>query len=133
LWKDQQHEQAIAEVERAIALDPNDAESYMALGNFLNFVGRVQEAIEWGEKAMRLNPYPSAFCSFTLGVSYHLTGQSEKAIAALRRAISQSPNFLPSRLILAALYSELERFSFGWDQVAAVGKPAVNIFRANGE
>jgi DNA primase len=25
----------------------------------------------------------------------------------------------------------LERFSFGWDQVSAVGKPAANIFRAN--
>ena len=33
LWK-KQHEQAIAEAERAIALDPNDAEGYANLGIF---------------------------------------------------------------------------------------------------
>src|SRR4030095_14094532 len=37
LWK-KQHEQAIAAVERAVALAPNDAESYARLGEILNFV-----------------------------------------------------------------------------------------------
>ena len=50
----------MAEAERAIALDPNDAESYVALANVFNIFGeRTTEAIELIEKAMRLNPrYP---------------------------------------------------------------------------
>jgi tetratricopeptide (TPR) repeat protein len=39
LWK-KQHEQAIAEAERAIALDPNNADAYVNLGNILPLAGR---------------------------------------------------------------------------------------------
>src|SRR5687768_4339438 len=35
-----QHEQAIAEAQRAIALDPNDADSYVNLAESLRFAGR---------------------------------------------------------------------------------------------
>jgi adenylate cyclase len=56
LWK-KQHDQAIAEAERAIALDPNHADSYAWLGAILDLVGRPEEAIGLIEKAMRLSPY----------------------------------------------------------------------------
>jgi adenylate cyclase len=56
LWKSRQHELAIAEVERAIALNPNDADSYVLLGNILTFAGRPEESIGFAEKAMRLHP-----------------------------------------------------------------------------
>ena len=36
-------------------------------------------------------------------------------------------------IMVIALSHVLEQFSFGWDQVSTVGKPAANIFRANGE
>ena len=61
LWK-KQHDKAIAEVERAIALDPNDADGYAWLGAILDFAGRPEEAIGLAEKAMRLNPhYPPLY------------------------------------------------------------------------
>ena len=51
------------QAERAIALDPNNADSYMALASVLNIFGeRTTEAIELVEKAIRLNPrYPFEF------------------------------------------------------------------------
>ena len=57
------YEPAVAEAERAIALDPNDSESYVALANVFNVFGeRTTEAIELIEKAMRLNPrYPFGY------------------------------------------------------------------------
>src|SRR5262245_44952901 len=42
LWK-KQHDQAIAEAQRAIALDPNDADGYVSLETILAFAGRPEE------------------------------------------------------------------------------------------
>ena len=108
LWK-KQHEQAIAEAERVITFDPNDAENYAALGNILIFAGRPQEGIGLIEKAMRLNPrYPPVYLSW-LGQAYQLTGRQEEAIAALKRALTHSPDLLPVHRELAVIYSELGR------------------------
>jgi tetratricopeptide (TPR) repeat protein len=52
----QQYDQAIAEGERAIALDPNDAASYTGQAEVLNFAGRPEEALRMVAQAMRLNP-----------------------------------------------------------------------------
>jgi len=56
----QQPEQALAEGERAIALDPNNADSYAFQADVLNLaLGRPEEALRMVEQAMRLNPrYP---------------------------------------------------------------------------
>ena len=95
LWK-KQYDQAIAEAERAIALDPNIAEAYTWLGETLNFAGRPEEAIGLIEKAMRLNPHYPPFYLFFLGQAYHLTGRYEEAIAAYKRALTRNPNLLPA-------------------------------------
>jgi adenylate cyclase len=65
LWK-KQYDQAIAEAERAIALDSNFAEAYTSLGEILKFAGRPEEAIGLIEKAMRLNPHYPATYLFSL-------------------------------------------------------------------
>ena len=45
VWKDREHEQAIAEVERAIALGPNDGVGSIALAHILSCTERRAEAI----------------------------------------------------------------------------------------
>jgi len=108
LWK-KQHEQAIAEGERAIALDPNDADSYARLGYILTLVGRPEEALGLMEKAMRLNPRYPVWYLLNLGLAYRFTGRYEEAIAALKRLLTRDPNFVNAHLVLAAIYSELGR------------------------
>ena len=57
--RQQQYDQAMAEGERAIALDPNNADSYVTQADVLNIAGRPEEALRAVEHAMRLNPrYP---------------------------------------------------------------------------
>ena len=110
LWKDRQYDQAIAEAERAIALDPNDADNYVTLGNMLTAAGRLEEAIESVKKALRLNPhYPGAWPLFSLGLAYRLTGQYEEAMATQKKALTRNPNYLGAHFELAILYSELGR------------------------
>jgi tetratricopeptide (TPR) repeat protein len=100
----QQSDQAIAEGERAIALDPNNADSYAWQAKVLNYAGRPAEALGLMEQAMRLNPrYPPGYL-FELGWVYQLTGRYTEAIAIQKEAISRNPNFLSAHLALANSY-----------------------------
>ena len=108
VFKDQ-HEKAIALQERAIALDPGNADAYNRLAATLSFAGRGKEAIAIAKKAMRLNPNGKADYPFHLGLAYYMTGQYEEAIAAYKRALTRSPKFVPAHRFLAILYSDLGR------------------------
>ena len=94
-----------AAAERAIALDPNNADGYHGLANVFNFFGeRTTEAIALMEKAIRLNPrYPFNF-PYTLGFAYNLVGRYEEAIAAQKQALLRNPNWLPSHVELYLNY-----------------------------
>jgi TolB-like protein/predicted Zn-dependent protease len=109
-----QHEQALAEMERAIALNPNNADlnvvdSYVGLAEVLSYVGRPEKAVEWAEKAVRLAPAYADRFLHSLGSAYYLAGRSEEAIAPLQQYLSRYPNILGAHLTLAAVYSELGR------------------------
>ncbi len=103
LWKDRQYEQAIAELQKAVSLAPNDADVYWALAEGLNMAGRHAEALEPIQKAMRLNPHYPANYPFNLGWAYQETGQIEEAIAAYKRAVNLNPDFLASHPVGCAL------------------------------
>jgi TolB-like protein/lipoprotein NlpI len=100
----QQSDQAIAEGERAIVLDPNNADSYAMQAEPLSLAGRPEDALRVIEQAMRLNPrYPPNYL-FYLGLAYRLTGRYSEAIATLKEAISRSPNLITAHLNLAISY-----------------------------
>jgi adenylate cyclase len=104
-----QYDLAVMEGERAIALNPNDAEAYANLGSTLNCVGRAREALGLVEKAIRLNPRCPAFYLYVLGHTFRLLGRTEEAIATQKRALARSPDFLVSHVGLAVMYSESDR------------------------
>ena len=103
----QQYDQAITEGERAITLDPNNADSYQWLANVLNFAGRPEEALRLVKQAMRLNPRYPPFYVFELGWAYNLTGRYAEAIATLREFLSRSPSHPPGHHLLALSYVHL--------------------------
>jgi adenylate cyclase len=58
------HDKAAYHQERALALNPNYDLVVVQQGEFLTWLGRPEEGIEWIRKAMRLNPYhPERFWS----------------------------------------------------------------------
>jgi adenylate cyclase len=104
-----QYDKAIAEGERAVALDPNGADALLALGHILNISGRPEEAIPVLKKALRLNPFPPSAYFAVLGMAYRMTGRYEEAIAMSKKAIEGAPDFLPAHRNLAAIYIHLGR------------------------
>jgi adenylate cyclase len=100
-----QHDEGIAECEKAVNLEPNAAGGYYVLGEVLRYSGRHEEAISMCKKAIRLNPFPPSWYYFGLTNAYSLTGQYEEAIKAGKKAIHIDPNNLVSRVFLAVAYS----------------------------
>ena len=99
-----QYDQAIAEGEQAIALDPNNADSYATQAEVLNLAGGPEEALRLVEQAMRLNPHYPPVYSLRLGWAYFLIGQYAEAVATLKETISRNPNLLVAHLVLAGSY-----------------------------
>jgi tetratricopeptide (TPR) repeat protein len=87
------YDEAIAEGERAVELNPNGADALAFLGSILNMASRPEEAIPALYRAMRLNPMPPPFYYQVLGkVTAH--EQYDKAIADLERAPTPRHSFV---------------------------------------
>ncbi len=100
-----QHEKAIEEAERSIALNPNSADAHAFYAYTLIYAGESAKAIWLLEKAMRLNPFPPSHYLAFLGIAYLLLGDYEKAIQAFKKAIDKEPTNLFARTFLAATYA----------------------------
>ena len=103
----QQYDQALAEMERAVALAPTEAWSYAALAVVLSYMGRTEDALEAAAQALRLKPFRVDAHLDSVGAAYATAGRPEEAMAPLQRYISRYPNILGAHLTLAAVYSEL--------------------------
>ena len=97
------HDAALNAYERALKLNPNDADLMSDMADALAHSGRSEEAITLLEKAMRLNPfYPDQYV-WHLGGAYFNLKQYEKAIETIKTM--QNPT--EGRRILAASYGHL--------------------------
>jgi TolB-like protein/DNA-binding winged helix-turn-helix (wHTH) protein/predicted Zn-dependent protease len=100
----QQYDEAIAEGERAIALDPNNANSYAVQASVLNAAGRPEEAVQALAQAMRLNPrYPAMYLE-QFGSAYYQMGRYAEAIGALKEAERRMPTASDVQTTLTASY-----------------------------
>jgi len=109
LWR-RQHPEAISEMERALALDPNDPTSLYHMGNALTYAGRPKDAVEFFKRGMRLDPHnPSRYLT-GLGRAHFSMGELEEAVGAYEKAMRRNPGNAPSWAGgLAAYYALLGR------------------------
>jgi TolB-like protein/DNA-binding winged helix-turn-helix (wHTH) protein/cytochrome c-type biogenesis protein CcmH/NrfG len=105
----QRYNEAEAEIERAIAINPNDARSLAGRGNILMWLGRTDAAIEALERAQRIDPDLNAIDRFALSLAYYLKRRYDAAIdqAELNLRGTASANF--TRILLAAAYAQQNR------------------------
>ena len=104
-----EHEKASAKAEQSISLDPNDANSYIAMAYTLIYAGRPKEAFGFIQKAMRLDPQYPAYYLFVLGLAHFGMDRFEEAATSFERALTRNPeNYVPM-IPLAAAYAHLNR------------------------
>jgi tetratricopeptide (TPR) repeat protein len=91
-------------LERALQLNPNDADGMQQMGYVLTLRGRQEDALTWMAKARRLNPFHPTWYNLGLGIALYSLGRYAEAAEAFR----QLPNPGPwSRTRLAACYAQL--------------------------
>jgi adenylate cyclase len=100
---------AEAAAERGVALNPNGADAYMFLAGVVGCAGRWAESVTFGEKSIRLNPFPNAYHYWLLGRAYFMTSQYDKAIATFKKALNLNPDYIIAQIFLTACYSSLDR------------------------
>ena len=100
--------EAKVHLERALELNPNDADAFAFKGIYLDDTGKPSEAIDCYLTAMRLNPYYPAWYLWKLGDAYYSTRQYEEALVPLKEALNRNPKLKRARLAIAATYVQLD-------------------------
>ena len=102
-----QTEEAIAECEKAIALDPDYGNPYNDIGVYLIELGRPDEAIPWFEDAMAAERYCCyQFPHFNLGRVQAMHGDFVAARRSFEQSLRHDPDYLPARMALEYLDAE---------------------------
>jgi len=91
------------EIQRALAIDPNNADAHQIYGVLLVNVGRFDEGIAEEKRAEALDPLSP---QMPTGIGWTLTmaHRYDEAVAALKRALDLEPDFVVAHQFLAEAY-----------------------------
>src|SRR5262249_7006958 len=103
LWK-RRHDAAIAEFERAVALNPNFINYRFALA--LIFVGEHARALEVLEATIRLDPFPQPQTFHPMGLANYMLKRYRDAMHWCREGISRQPRLQWPHVTLACAYAQ---------------------------
>jgi tetratricopeptide (TPR) repeat protein len=102
---------ALGQIDRALEVNPNDAESYEYRGYILVYAGKSAEALPWLEAALRFDrAKPRA--NLYIGAAYYFLGRYTEAVEAFDRTLAHGPGRSTQLMvhpILAASYAEMGR------------------------
>ena len=104
-----EYDKAIAEGERAVALNPGGTGVLVNYANSLIWAGRPEEAIPLYQKAIRLNPFGPSYLYREFGTALRNTGRFEEAVSAFKKAIQLAPDNINAHIALAVTYSMMGR------------------------
>jgi adenylate cyclase len=102
---------ALGQIDRALEINPSNAESFERRGEILVWAGRAAEALRWLEGALRLDN-ANARATFLLGTAYYFLEQYSASVEAMDHALAGSLGLntqVSGRSILAAAYAQLDR------------------------
>ena len=104
-----QHESAVVEAEKALAIEPNDITNHLAIGRSLIYAGRPNEAASFIKKAMLLDPHNIALPLYYLGLIHFCLGELDEASNFFERALNHNPELMNAAIALAATYGYIGR------------------------
>jgi Flp pilus assembly protein TadD len=91
-------------LDRALQLNPNDADAMQQMGYVLTLRGKPEDALAWMERSRRLNPFHPTWYNSGLGTTLYTLGRYADAAETFGRLPNPGPW---TRTRLAACYSQL--------------------------
>ena len=105
-----QPEQALHYVDRALALEPNQADAQTIRGNALHRLGRYADAVQAYQTAQALNP--AAYDALAnCGISWNRLGQPEQALRCYDAALEPCPDSVDTRYNRGLLQFRMQRYA----------------------
>jgi len=109
---------SIESFERAIAIDPNNADTLIWFSEALNYAGQPERAVKAGKTALRFDPVAPPNALHHIAHGYFLSGDLDNAEKFERRAIRMAPSFPPARLVMSAILVAAGRLGEAKEQMA---------------
>jgi tetratricopeptide (TPR) repeat protein len=102
---------ALGQIDRALEINPSDADIYGQRGIILVWAGRIEEALPWLEGSLRFDRANNVIFQ-NLCFAYFFLSRYPEAVESCDRALSRSPSRtvqLQAHPFLAATYAEMGR------------------------
>ena len=108
------HDQAVANLEKATALAPNNADVIATFAQILNYSGNPERGMLLQEKAFSIDTFAPPNWKYQIGLSHFLLRQYDQALARFNRAV---PKFSFGYMYLACIDVETDRLADASDAV----------------
>jgi eukaryotic-like serine/threonine-protein kinase len=109
IWYDWDQRAAERHFNRALALDPNDADAHIYYAHLLSNQGRHAQALREADRARELEPFNTRISALEGQFLIH-AGRIDEALARLRATIALDPNHVLPRIFAASAYIEKRMF-----------------------
>lgn len=100
------HEEALAQLSRAVRLNPSYADAYALMGGIYTYLGRPVESVPLLRTAQRLNPESGYLYFLLLGRAYFFLNDFEQARINLSEALARNAANLETHVYLAAVMAK---------------------------
>jgi tetratricopeptide (TPR) repeat protein len=107
LQSQQRFDEAIADLNQAILLDPSDASVYGKLAETFIAIGRIAEAQGYLAATMRLDPLSASYYANLVGEAQFCANQFAAAAATLEKDVANNPDDPFPLILLVAAYGYL--------------------------
>ena len=101
------HEEALADAQAWLRIEPGNAEAHANLAGILMFAGEPEKVEPLIDRARRLNPHHPFYYTFYVSCAAYVMGRYEEASRIAARASARSPQALPPLVYLAAAHAQL--------------------------
>jgi adenylate cyclase len=118
-----EYAEAVTWTQRAVALNPGEAESYAWLANVLSFVGRSAEALEQLARATRLDPLHPPLWDFYAGRALLHLGRYDEALSSFETCLRRAPFFGHVQSYKSAALAHLGRLDEARAALPVPGSP----------
>jgi len=116
-WK-RQHNEAVAEFDKALALNPNFTDWRIAIA--LVYAGQSARAIEVLKHHMRLDPFYVPLAPHWMGLAHYTLRRYAEALPFLKECALRAPNYGAVHLWLATTYARLGQMQDAKAEAATV-------------